>query len=77
MVQWLRFCAPNAGGSGFIPGQGTKPHRPQLRLGTAKNIYILKKKESRDLDRYLYTLVHSDAVHHSQKLEMTQVPIDK
>ena len=27
MVQWLRLHAPNAGGMGLIPGQGTKiPH---------------------------------------------------
>ena len=27
VVQWLRFCAPSAGGMGSIPGQGTKiPH---------------------------------------------------
>ena len=27
MVQWLRLRAPNAGGRGSIPGQGTKiPH---------------------------------------------------
>jgi len=26
-VQWLRLCAPNAGGTGLIPGRGTKiPH---------------------------------------------------
>ena len=26
-IQWLRFCASNAGGMGSIPGQGTKiPH---------------------------------------------------
>ena len=26
-VQWLRLCAPNAGGTGSIPGRGTKiPH---------------------------------------------------
>ena len=23
-MQWLRLCAPNAGGAGLIPGQGTK-----------------------------------------------------
>ena len=29
-VQWLRLCAPNAGGMGSIPGQGTKVrHAPQ------------------------------------------------
>ena len=27
VVQWLRLCTPNAGGTGLIPGQGTKvPH---------------------------------------------------
>ena len=26
-VQWLRFCAPTAGGAGLITGEGTKiPH---------------------------------------------------
>ena len=24
MVQWLRLCAPNAGGMGLIPGQEVK-----------------------------------------------------
>ena len=31
MVQWLRFHAPNAGGLGLIPGQGTRSRMPQLR----------------------------------------------
>ncbi|TEA32997.1 hypothetical protein DBR06_SOUSAS7410054, partial [Sousa chinensis] len=30
VVQWLRFCAPNAGGPGSIPGQGTRSCMPQL-----------------------------------------------
>ena len=34
MVQWLRLRAPNAGGPGLIPGQGTRSHVPQLRPGT-------------------------------------------
>ena len=25
VVQWLRFCAPNAGGLGSIPGSGRSP----------------------------------------------------
>ena len=30
VVQWLRLCAPNAGGVGSIPGKGTKiPHATQ------------------------------------------------
>ena len=24
VVQWVRLCAPNAGGPGSIPGQGTR-----------------------------------------------------
>ena len=43
MVQWLRFCAPSAGGPGSVPGQGTRSHMPQLkslcaavRLGAAE-----------------------------------------
>ncbi|TEA36710.1 hypothetical protein DBR06_SOUSAS310123, partial [Sousa chinensis] len=27
VVQWLRLHAPNAGGPGSIPGQGTRFHR--------------------------------------------------
>ena len=43
MAQWLRLRAPNAGGPGSIPGQGTRScmsqlraRMPQLRAGTAK-----------------------------------------
>ena len=32
----LRLHALNAGGPGSIPGQGTRPHMPQLRPGTAE-----------------------------------------
>ena len=32
MGQWLRLCAPNAGGLGSIPGQGTIAHMLQLRV---------------------------------------------
>ena len=31
LVQWLRLCAPNAGGLGLIPGQGARSHMPQPR----------------------------------------------
>ena len=30
VVQWLRLSAPNAGGPGSIPGQGTRSHVLQL-----------------------------------------------
>ena len=29
VFQWLRLHAPNARGSGLIPGQGTRSHMPQ------------------------------------------------
>ncbi|TEA40834.1 hypothetical protein DBR06_SOUSAS19710043, partial [Sousa chinensis] len=32
VVQWLRLHAPNAGGLGSIPGQGTRSPMPQLRV---------------------------------------------
>ena len=35
VVQWLGLHTPNAGGLGSIPGQGTRPHMPQL------NVHIL------------------------------------
>ena len=52
MVQWLRLQAPDAGGQGSIPGQGTEPHvhaAPKsspvtLRASTAKLIHFEKKK---------------------------------
>ena len=34
MVQWLRLRAPNAGGPGSLPGQGTRSHMTQLRVRT-------------------------------------------
>ena len=49
MVQWLRLRAPNAGGQGSVPGQGTKSHMLQLRAGEVKEIDINNnKKEPRD-----------------------------
>ena len=36
VVQWLRLHAPNAGGLGSIPGQGTKSHMLQLIPSVAK-----------------------------------------
>ena len=36
VVQWLRLHAPNAGGLGSIPSQGTRFHVLQLRPNAAK-----------------------------------------
>ena len=35
VVQWLRLCVPNAGGPGWIPGQGTRSYMPQLKVSCA------------------------------------------
>ena len=44
MVQWLRLHAPNAGGIGLIPGQGTKtPHA----IWSGKSKKKKKKKPTR------------------------------
>ena len=32
VLQWLRLQAPNTGGPGSIPGQGTRSHMPQLKI---------------------------------------------
>ena len=47
VAQWLRFHAPNAGGTGSIPGWGTKiPHnvwwgqQQQQKLGKEKKILL-------------------------------------
>ena len=36
VVQWIRLQAPNAGGPGSIPGQGTRFHMPRLKPGAVK-----------------------------------------
>ena len=38
-VQWLRLCAPNAGGPGLIPGRGTRSDMPQLKENLCHNEY--------------------------------------
>ena len=39
MVQWLRFHAPDTGGPGSIPGQGTRSHMLQLKIPDAATIW--------------------------------------
>ena len=41
VVQWLRLCAPNAGGPGSIPGHGTRSHMPQLKRSHMPQLKIL------------------------------------
>ena len=35
VVQWLRLHAPNSGGLGSTPGQGTRSHMPRLKTPCA------------------------------------------
>ena len=37
VFQWLRHWAPNAGGPGSIPGEGTRSRMPQLKIAHAMN----------------------------------------
>ena len=52
MVQWLRLHAPNAGGPGSVPGQGTRshmhaatksPHAASKTRRSQINIYFKKR----------------------------------
>ena len=43
VVQWLRLHAPNAGGPGSTPGQGTRSQLLQLRL---KILHATSKTQS-------------------------------
>ena len=41
MVQWLRLHAPKAGGTGLVPGGGTRSHiLQQTWLGQIKNTHV-------------------------------------
>ena len=60
MVQWLRFCTPNAGGPYSIPGQGSQiPKTPnaavkilaattKTRCSQINNYYFLKRKRNKN-----------------------------
>ena len=43
MAQWLRLHAPNAGGPGLIPGQGTRSHVH----ATTKSLHATTKEPTR------------------------------
>ena len=52
-VQWLRLCTSNAGGTGLIPGQGTKICMPH---GT------VKKKKLTSSVTFILGVQHNDSV---------------
>ena len=46
VAQWLRYHAPNAGGLGSNPSQGTRSYMPQLKIlhATATKIWCSQIK---------------------------------
>ena len=57
-VQWLRLCTSTAGGTGSIPGQGTKiPHAMQCN----------QKKEKGAMINMLRTLMEKSIQHARKK----------
>ena len=55
-VQWLRFCIPNAGGPGSIPGRGTRSHMPQLgvRKSWLKILHATTNTQHRQINTFLF-----------------------
>ena len=52
-------------------------HRISIRSSISTSVYIPQRTESGDSKRYLYTHVHSSIICNSQKVEATQVSIDR
>ena len=69
VVQWLRLRAPNAGGLGSTPGQGTRAHMPQLRPSAAKHITNIKNQNTGLLLKFpsLSEVTHPDEIINSQR----------
>ena len=49
MVWWLGLCAPNAGSLGSIPGEGIRPHMPQLKI-----LHATMKTQHRQINKNKY-----------------------
>ena len=64
VVQWLRLCAPNAGGMGSIPGQGTrilytsprgqKKKREREMSKNRKTMFCTEKLRANLVEQFLY-----------------------
>ena len=53
VVQWLRLCASTAGGTGSIPGQGTK--NPECHLAASqKKILFFPKMKKRERTQFKF-----------------------
>ena len=44
-------------------------HTVTIRSRISTSGYVLKRSEGRDLNRYLYSHVHSSVIHNKQKVE--------
>ena len=58
MVQWLRLCAPNAGGPGSIPGQGNRSSMLQLRVHTLQLKILHATTNTWHTNIYTYVCVY-------------------
>ena len=64
VLQWLRLCASNAGGTDLIPGQGTRlPHTMCHGLQ--------RKKKERDRENACICVTESTGLHSSQHCKLT------
>ena len=54
VVQWLTVHVPNAGDLGSIPGQGTRSHVLQVRVGMALEVSYLGKYAHPGADKMLF-----------------------
>ena len=52
LVQWLRLPAPNAGGPGSIPGQGTRSHMSQPRVCMLQILHAPTKTQCSQINKY-------------------------
>ena len=54
VVQWLRLCAPKAGDSDSVPGQGTRFHMLQLKIPHTtmmiEDLYATNKTQSNQIN---------------------------
>ena len=67
MARQLRLYTLSAGDVGWIAGQGTRSHIPQLKVHTLQQQPAAAKKEK----RYKYPSVHSSTVYNSQDTQVT------